>query len=434
MSDARQPTDAADPAEVRPSAVDQAFLELERPGLPPLHIGWAVELEGPAPSAPLMRAVLAGAIGAAPPLTRRLARDPLTGGLRWVDDAWLDLAAHVDTLHVRSLDARSEIDALITRLFAEQLPRDRPLWRIQAVTDGAATLMSGQLHHVIADGIGSVELALALVGGILSDQVPAAPALPAPSLLEGVSEELAGLARTLSDVGGLSALATGAKAYVERRRSSDQEPWDGPRTVARARIPLQPLREGVRSHGGTVTAALVVAVARALRDTGIIDPQHSEAFVPLNARREGHSSANPVSVIYAPLPATGDPLLGLREVVAALKRSRRQAQELADLSTRLDDLPAAVRGTLTRQLSGQFLAPVIVSSVPGPPEPVEILGRTVTGAWGWAPSPAGQPVALTAVSYAGSLHLTLVGDTAALIDPAETLQRILTELSPFLAA
>ncbi len=72
--------------------------------------------------------------------------------------------------------------------------------------------------------------------------------------------------------------------------------------------------------------------------------------------------------------------------------------------------------------------------MPGPPEPVEILGRTVTGAWGWAPSPAGQPVALTAVSYAGSLHLTLVGDTAALVDPAATLQRVLSELSPFLAA
>lgn len=422
-------SDAA--ADTRPSAVDQAFLELEQPGLPPLHIGWAVELEGPAPSAPLMRAVLAGAIGAAPQLTRRLARDPLTGGLRWLDDPWLDLAAHVDTLRVPQLSDGAAVDALITRLFGELLARDRPLWRIQALTDGEATLMSGQLHHVIADGIGSVELALALVGGILSDQVPLAPPLPAPRLLDGVAAELAGAARTLSDVSGLSALATGAKAYAERGRNTGADPWDGPRAVARTRVPLEALRTGARAQGGTVTAALVVAVARALRDTGIIDPQHSEAFVPLNARRAGHQSANPVSVIYAPLPATGDPILGMREVVAALKRSRQRAQELADLSTRLDDLPSAVRGTLTRQLSGQFLAPVIVSSVPGPPEPVDILGRRVTGAWGWAPSPAGQPVALSAVSYAGSLHLTLVGDRDALIDPAATLTRIVDELAVF---
>jgi hypothetical protein len=74
---------------------------------------------------------------------------------------------------------------------------------------------------------------------------------------------------------------------------------------------------------------------------------------------------------------------------------------------------------------------VIISSVPGPPTEIELFGRKITGMWGWAPSPAGQPVALTAVSYAGGLHLTLVGDVDGIVDGATTLRAIEHELAGF---
>ncbi|MFT4035182.1 MAG: wax ester/triacylglycerol synthase family O-acyltransferase [Patulibacter sp.] len=416
---------------LRPSALDQAFLELEQHAHPPLHIGWAVELEGGAPSAALMRAVLAGAIGATPALTRRLVRDPITGSLRWFDDPWFDAGAHVDALALPSMADPAAVDALLTRLFAERLPRDRPLWRLQTLSDGERTLMTGQLHHVIADGIGSVELALALVGGILSDQTPVAPPLPAPTLLEGVRDDLAGVLRALTDVSAVGDLVNAVRIYAQRLTAAAQPAWDGPRLIARSSVPLDPLRGGARAHGGTVTAALIVAVARALRPTGVIDPHGGEAFVPLNARRAGDDLANPISVIYAPLHATGDPVAALVATTRALRAAREEAGSISDISRRADDLPAAVRGTVTRQIAGQFFAPVIVSSVPGPPEQIELFGRRITGVWGWAPSPAGQPVALTALSYAGRLHLTLVGDADGLVDGAETLRTIGHELEQF---
>ncbi len=416
---------------LRPSALDQAFLELEQHGLPPLHIGWAVELEGGAPSPALMRAVLAGAIGATPALTRRLVRDPITGSLRWFDDPWFDAGAHVDALAVRTMADRAAVDALITRLFAERLPRDRPLWRLQAMSDGLSTLMAGQLHHVIADGVGSVQLAMALVGGIMSDQTPVAPPLPEPTLLEGVRAELLGVARTLTDLGSVGDLVTALRIYGERITEPAQPAWDAPRFIVRSSVPLDPLRDGARALGGTVTAALIVAIARALRPTGVIDPHGGQAFVPLNARRDGDDLANPVSVIYAPLIPGGDPVLALRETTAALRAARESASSISDVARRADDLPAAIRGTVTRRVAGQFFAPVIVSSVPGPPESIELFGRRITGMWGWAPSPAGQPVAMTALSYAGRLHLTLVGDTTGLADGAATLASIGRELERF---
>ena len=70
-----------------------------------------------------------------------------------------------------------------------------------------------------------------------------------------------------------------------------------------------------------------------------------------------------------------------------------------------------------------LLPSLIVSSVPGPPEEIELFGRRVTGAWGWAPSVAGQPAALTAISYAGKLHLTLVGDGEALLGDVDGRRR-----------
>ena len=420
---------------LRPSALDQAFLELERPGTPPLHIGFAVEAEGAAPSTALMRAMIAGAVGATPELTRRLVRDPLTGALRWLDDPWFDAGAHVDAFRTPDLGDRGAVDALITRLFAPLLPRDRPLWRFQALSDGAHTLMAGQLHHVLADGARAVELALQLVGGILSDDTPRAVPLPPPSLLEGVRSDLSGIVRGLGDLGVLGDLAASARPLLERVVAHSGPDWMGPRQITRGQIELEPLRDGVRARGGTVTAALVVATARALRETGIVHGDRSTAFVPLNARRGGNAlddQANVVSVIYASLPSGGDPVAGLRRVTKELRESRASASALSDLSRRADDLPNVVRGPVARAVSGQFLAPVIVSSVPGPPVPIELFGRKITGMWGWAPSPGGQPVALSAVSYAGGLYLTLVGDTTGIVDGATTLRAIERELAHFM--
>ncbi len=433
MSDAPAPPRAGGGPALRPSALDQAFLELETPGSPPLHIGFAVEIDGPAPSKALMRAMIAGGVGATPELTRRLVRDPLTTALRWIDDPWFDAGAHVDAFRVDALHDRAATDALITRLFSAFLPRDRPLWRFQALSDGEHTLMAGQLHHIIADGARAVELALQLIGGILSDETPVPAPLPPAGPLEGVRDDLAGAVRGLTDLSVIADLAASARPLVERFVTAGGPDWKGEREIVRGRVELGPLRDGVRARGGTITAALIVATARALRGTGVIDEHRDQAFVPLNARAGGGdpAAANDVSVIYSSLPATGDPVAGLRRVTKELRSSREQAGALADLGRHADDLPAAVRGTITRAVSGQFMAPVIVSSVPGPREEIELFGRRISGMWGWAPSPAGQPVALSAVSYAGGLHLTLVGDTEAVVDSATTLRAIERELGAF---
>lgn len=419
-------------ATLRPTALDQAFLELEQPGAPPLHIGFAVEIDGPAPSTALMRAMIASGVGATPELTRRLVRDPLTTALRWIDDPWFDAGAHVDAFAVDDLLDRAAIDALVTRLFAEFLPRDRPLWRFQALSDGQHTLMAGQLHHILADGARAVELALQLIGGILADESPTAAPLPPAGVLDGVRDDLAGLVRGATDLGVIADLAAGARPLLESVMRHGGPDWRGDRQIVRGFVDLDALKGGVRERGGTVTAALVVAMARALRGTGVIDGQ-SRCFVPLNARggRGDAGAANDVSVIYSSLPSSGDPVAGLRRVTEELRTSREQASALADLGRRADDLPAAVRGPIARAVSDQFLAPVIVSSVPGPSEPLELFGRRISGMWGWAPSPAGQPVALSAVSYAGRLHLTLVGDTDAIADSAATLRAVEHELGMF---
>ncbi|MDQ8046252.1 MAG: WS/DGAT domain-containing protein [Solirubrobacteraceae bacterium] len=431
MTDASaQPSDAA----LRPSALDQAFLDLERPGYPPLHIGFSVEIDGPAPSTALMRAMIAGAVGATPELTRRLVRDPLNGALRWFDDPWFDAGGHIDAFAVEDLTDRAAIDALITRLFASFLPRDRPLWRFQALSDGERTLMAGQLHHVLADGSRAVELALQLVGGILSDDTPTGSRLPDPTLLEGVKSDLAGMVRGMTDLSVIGDLFGSARPILERIAAPSGPDYRGDRQIARSRVDLDPLRDGVREQGGTVTAALVVACARALRGTGIVDGDRTTAFVPLNARRGTDpltGEANQVSVIYASLPSTGDPKRGLQQVTKELRESRHSANALSDLGRRADDLPNVIRAPVARAISTQVFAPVIVSSNVGPPEEIELFGRRITGMWGWAPSPAGQPMALSAVSYAGGLHLTLVGDTDGIPDAADTLARIEQELEHF---
>ncbi len=105
--------------------------------------------------------------------------------------------------------------------------------------------------------------------------------------------DLAGAIRTLTDLSGFGDLVTALRIYGQRLTAPAQPAWDGPRFIARSSVPLDPLRAGARAHGGTVTAALIVAIARALRGTGVIDPSGGEAFVPLNAGAPATSSPTP---------------------------------------------------------------------------------------------------------------------------------------------
>jgi len=422
------PTDAERPR--RPTALDQTFLELEASGGPPLHIGFAIELGGAPPEVALLRAMVARGIGAAPQLQQRLVRDPLTTAQRWIDDPWFDAGAHVDELTIDDATDGEAIDALITRLFERRLPRDRPLWRMQAIGDHERMILAGQLHHVIADGHGTIALALALMAGALSPQRPAVDALPPVSLLEGVHDDLAGLTRTLRGFGAFRELLAATGPIAERLRSGSEQDSGAGRTVLRGTVPLDPLLEGVRASNATVTAALLVAASRALRHTALLDLDDPFAFVPLNARTAGpaDATANPLSVIYAALPQQRSRNAALRTAAAELRMARPAAGAMAHLSRRADDFPAATRGPLLRAVGAKMMAPVVVTSIPGPAAPIELAGRQVLGAWGW-PSPGpGQALVLSALSYAGTLHLTVVVDDEAIPDAAGALAAIEAEL------
>src|SRR5690242_7667145 len=84
------------------------------------------------------------------------------------------------------------LNALVAELAATPLPRDRPLWRFVAVRgvapDQAAAILI--VHHVIADGVGTVAQAMTLLepvnpaaaapGPVVSESVVSGSVVPAP--------------------------------------------------------------------------------------------------------------------------------------------------------------------------------------------------------------------------------------------------------------
>ena len=82
----------------------------------------------------------------------------------------------------------------------------------------------------------------------------------------------------------------------------------------------------------------------------------------------------------------------------------------------------------------QAMVHSFVTDVVGPPEPVRLLGSTVTDVVPMACTPGDIPAAFVALSYAGTLAVSVVVDPAAAADLAGLRDRFATELSVVVSA
>jgi WS/DGAT/MGAT family acyltransferase len=99
------------------------------------------------------------------------------GQVYWEDVPDLDVANHVVRVALPADAGREALEALVSRLMSEQLPRDRPHWQFHLVEryQGGSALVA-RVHHCIGDGISLVQLLLAMAEPV---DAPAGPPVPA---------------------------------------------------------------------------------------------------------------------------------------------------------------------------------------------------------------------------------------------------------------
>lgn len=432
----------------RLTALDASFLHVESPDAH-MHVGWlaTADLPGEVDSLDVdaLRAKLAARLHLVPRF-RQLVTWP-TGrlaGPSWVDDPRFDLDEHVDvTPAVRMSGA--ELARRADRFFSEQLPRDRPLWRLEVVPRlaGRRAAVLGKVHHAMVDGVAAVQLGLLLFDGTpdaaAGPPVPwepeeASPVRRAVEASRDVALEQFRVARRTAELGlspgkGLRMAATMRRAAFgladDVRRPAPASYLNVPigprRRLVGTALPMSralAIRERTQTKLNDVVLATVAGALNRLAVAHGQSPVDLRVQVPVNVRAgEPGAEGNDISFLFVDLPVNGhapqERLRLVAERTAALKQAGRVAGAHQVMKL-LGHLPAPVQGPAARLAAHPRMWNLTVSNVPGPRVGLYIAGARVRSILPVIPIPDQHALSIGALSYENRLHLSAYLDPAAL--------------------
>jgi diacylglycerol O-acyltransferase / wax synthase len=425
------------------SALDATFLELEEADESAhMHIGAILTFE-PLPrmgTPPLdgLAAAIDGQLDALPRARERLSATH-TGTFSW--PGWEEAPGFSVERHLRRVALPSpggdeELLAWAGDFFSHRLDRRRPLWELVLI-EGLPEdrwALGLKVHHCLVDGVGSLVTATDLL-----DRASAA----GPPIAASSSGESGGLGSAI-----VHGVRTGLTAALHPRRAVERsvalaemlvrnELMAAPRTSINVplgtrrrfdavRVPLARLKAVKERLGGTVNDAILAlstgGLRRLLLARGEEPPAGGlRAMVPVNVRgaAEQVTMGNHISSLFVPLPV-GEPDAHRRhaEIVRATGARKRGSQaaggelllELAALA------PPVLHAVIARSLFGTRLFNVTVTNVPGPAEPIDVLGARLREAMPLVPLAAEHAVGIAVVSYAGGVVFGLNADEDAVPD------------------
>lgn len=452
----------------RLSALDATFLEVESPSVH-MHVGCVAIVAGDAlgePAAGLdierIRALAEPALHRHPRFRQRLAEIPGFRHPVWVDDPSFRLDYHLRHTALPEPGSERQLKRLAGRIFSQKLDRHRPLWElwlVEGLTGGRFAVIS-KIHHCMVDGIAGAGLLAAFM-------TPAGPGAaapprwiprPAPSGLELLRDELgrrfalparaasAGVrwlreplhaaeeARTsLAAVAHL--LQAGASSASSTPLNDDIGPY---RRFDWLRTDLATVREARERLGGTVNDVVLAVVAgamrRFLRRRGLaVDALDFRAMVPMSVRRRDQRAqlGNRVVSLAARLPVDEpERAERFRRVVAETERVK--ASDLAaggELLEGLSDaLLAGLMPGLSRLAARARAFNLIVTNVPGPQVPLELLGARLEAIYPLVPLFSNQALGIALFSYDGALFWGFAADWDAVPDLHELVAFVREEL------
>lgn len=437
------------PSIERASSADLAFLAMDTGGAPQ-QFAVILILERPGDfSLSHLRQLIADRIVALPRLRQRLIKvPPGCGRPVWIDDPDFHINRHVRAVACRAPgDERALLDTALSVIMAP-LPKWAPLWSVVLITelaeDAAAVVVV--LHHVLADGLGGVNVLAALV-----DPGAAPAGLPFPRPAPGLRSlardawltRLAGLRRAIGSWrllrramfagGGFRPPRAVPCSLVQRTGSR--------RKMAVIRVDRARLAAAAHRNAATTNDAVLVAVARALhqalRSRGeSVDP--IAVTVPVSGRRPsgGPAVGNLVSPMLVDVPTGGDVGERLAQVESAVRAHKEAAT---------GPPPIAILGGLFRMLARlggyrfymnhQHRFHTLVTHVRGPIEPVMLGGNEVIGAIPVGVGEGGNmTVYFEVLSYAGMLTIAVIVDPDHGPDLDDVTRRLEDELNSIIAS
>jgi diacylglycerol O-acyltransferase / wax synthase len=446
----------------RLTAVDASFLTNES-DTSHMHIGGLLIFEGPPPRYVDLVEHVRGRLDQVPRFRQKLVVPPLEAGRPlWADDVNFNLTYHVRHTALPDPGGEAELKRLAARVFSQRLDRSKPLWEMWLVQglDRDRFALLTKTHHAAVDGIAGVD-----IGTVLFDLEP----VPEPARVEDgwVPAPTPGTTQLIAR--GATDVATAPVKLAERVVAAVRHPETAARRAVEALegvaevfgafadpAPDVPLNQAIGPHrrftwarselatfkrikdtfGGTVNDVVLAVVTGALRkwlhERSIrTEGLELRALVPVSIRTadERGQLGNKLAAMRAPLPVyVEDPVRRLRVVSEQMEGLKRSKQALgAEVISRFNDFaPPTLLAQAARINFSTRLFNMIVTNVPGPQQPLYVLGRELEEVFPVAFLPQNHALAVAIMSYNGRICFGLLADYDSMGD-VETVARGLAE-------
>lgn len=445
------------------SLVDTAWLHMDEPTSMALIVG-VIMFEKPLAFAALKELVRERLLRV--PRFRQRVREPLFGvGVpQWQEDPHLNLDAHLHRIALPAPHDQSALHELVGDLMSTPLDFSKPLWQFHLVEQyekGCALI--ARIHHAMGDGLALVQVLLSLADGALEIPLREAEqnddglersrsngrgsALTPGGLLNQavkvarlgtkVVGELGALAtdsnkrRETAVLGASSSLALGKLLLIGPDEPSlfkgnvgviKRAAWSKPLALNDVKFVAKALR-------GTVNDILMSAVTGALRrylDARGEDTRdlNIRAMVPVNLRAptdlDLEHLGNRFGLVFLDLPVgIVEPLERmsvLKERMDDIKHSPEAVVAFGVLGA-IGATPVALERMINRIFG--MKATAVMTNVPGPREPIYLMGNRIRGIMFWVPTPASLGLGVSIISYAGQVTVGVGTDAGLVPDPNE---------------
>jgi diacylglycerol O-acyltransferase / wax synthase len=435
----------------RLTALDASFLHMERLEFP-MHVGAMSVLEGE----PFfdakghfqigeVRDLVLSRLPLLPRFRKRLMTVPYDMGRPiWIDDDRFDITYHVRHTALPKPGSWEQLVALTTRIQEGLLDRERPLWElwmVEGLENGHVALLQ-KTHHSLIDGVSGVDVATLLldpspdfVPPVLTAWTPA----PAPSasqlLLDTVRERATEPAEFVRSIRSLlrgprhaveraTELARSMGTMVSREsiapRTSINARTGRHRLLSVVRVPLADVKTIRRALGGTVNDVVLAGVGGGLHRLFVsrgedTDDLRLRVLCPVSVRSDEQRGAlgNKVSAIFVSVPVGSlEPTDRLSEISAQTADLKEKRQALsADFLLNMSDYVAPTLMSLAgRAVHRQPFVNLIVTNVPGPQQPLYMMGARLIEAFPIVPLTQNLTMVVGILSYDGTLHFGLWAD------------------------
>jgi diacylglycerol O-acyltransferase / wax synthase len=459
--------------------LDGSFLRVETPNAH-MHVGWNAVFDAhpdrSRPDVESLRQSILERLHLAPRFRQRLAFPPPGFGEPfWVDDTSFDISRHVLELSEGEGPlSLSSFSALADAALSVPLDRKRPLWQVliaPRLEDGRVGMVA-KLHHAMADGLAAVDFAVLLFDST-PDPVHAEPGEEwrprrEPGRVELAVEAAAGTANDMLRVARGAATfamsprrqATKLAETVTRVASVVRDDMLIAAPASAVNVPIGPQRTLVRHRADmadirragrrprlapgtptgehiTVNDVYLAAVAGALRTLALRRdeaPQPLKVMVPVNLRDEsehGADGGNRIAFSFIELPlhvATAEARLRrVHEATAAFKRSQRPAGSHAMLSA-IGLLPDPLKSMASRFAASPRAYNVTISNIPGPRDPLYMLGAMLVEAYPIVPLSEEHALSVGVFGYLDHAHFGFYADPRALPEVGHLPEAISAEI------